>query len=244
MKKVLIAIFALAVFFGILAYRLPLTLVTERLPITYSAAEGTVWQGRLYDLATGGQPVGDLRFRAHPFSLLGGEPRAHFDLSGRGIEGRGVASASADSVILEDADLSINLGITDLRDPLGRPLEGSLDLDIGRLAFGRQLCEAEAVLARTDALEHSLGAFSSRGFPLAGEALCEGERLVLPLSGGGDDADIALRVEIDPAGSYSTELTVTPATRELGQYLAGLGFVREGPAYSQTREGRFRTVWP
>ncbi|MEE4208555.1 MAG: type II secretion system protein N [Parvularcula sp.] len=243
MKTVAIVLLAIVVFVGVFVWRLPLDVVTGRLPVSYASAEGTVWSGRLTGVQANGEPLGDVRFDTDPLSLLGGAPAARFAVSGASVTGEGRAQIGGDWLSLENADLTLDLRSTGMIDPLGRPVSGNLEVDVGKLTFGRDRCSVDATAARTDALVSSMGAFGSRGFPLEGVARCEGNILVLPLSGEGPDAAIDAVVRVEPSGRYVTSLTVAPKSPELGRYLRGLGFAEQDGAFTQTREGRYQTLW-
>ncbi|MEM1409238.1 MAG: type II secretion system protein N [Pseudomonadota bacterium] len=231
---------AFVVFVVATAATLPLAVVTSRLdlPVEMTRVSGTVWKGAIDGLSVNGQTLGDAKFRVRPWSLLSGRPSAHIDFQGRGLQGAGDISFNGDLITLTDASGTADLVRFGFVDAFGQPLRGSVKTEVEALAFSlRQGCRRADLSVATDAVSRSLGAYAAEGFPLEGQGRCEGDALLLPLAGQGPDAAIEAELRLNKDGSYVTKLAVTPEARELGIFLAGMGFEERGGAFVTQRGG-------
>lgn len=240
MRNLGLLLVALAVFAGGLAARLPLGLVTDRIagPVAFGAVSGTLWDGQVRGLSVNGETLGDARVRLRFLPLLKGLAVADLAIDGRGLAGAGTASFDGDLLVLENARGQADLARFGMIDAFGQTLRGDVEADIERLAFSlKDGCRVADLTARTDALSRSLGVYAGRGFPMSGEGHCDGDVLVIPLAGEGAEAAVRAELRIDRRGRYVSRLAVEPAARELGAFLEGMGFRRDGRAFVTERSG-------
>jgi len=240
MRTFLLVVVVLVVFVVGAVTQLPLSLVTDRLggPVDFGAVEGTIWDGKIEDIKVNGQTIGTATMKIDMLSLVRGKAKADASFEGRGLKGEGTVGFDGDLIEIRDATGSADLGRFGLVDAFGQKLRGTVEANIQHLAFSRsEGCQIAELNATTDAITRSLGAYAERGFPLSGQGRCEGEDLVVPLSGRGPDATIDAEMRVSKDGSYVSRMAVEPTADEMGAFLEGMGFRREGDVYVTERRG-------
>ena len=241
MRTFLLVFVVLVVFVVGAITQLPLSLVTDRVggPVEFGSVEGTIWDGKIEDIEVNGQVVGTATMKINMLSLLRGAPEATASFEGRGVEGEGTVSFDGDVFEMRDAMGIADLAKFGLVDAFGQKLRGTVQADIRYIVFSRmEGCKMADLTASTDAISRSLGAYAERGFLLSGQGRCEGEELVVPLSGSGPDASIDAEMRLNKNGEYISRLAVDPTNDEMGAFLEGMGFRQEGDAYVTERRGR------
>ncbi|MEL6873361.1 MAG: hypothetical protein AAFO62_11350, partial [Pseudomonadota bacterium] len=117
-------------------------------------------------------------------------------------------------------------------------LRGTVDAEIERLAFSlEEGCKEARLTAETDAVSRSLGVYADRGFLMAGTGYCDGDVLVLPLEGEGDEAALRAELRLDKRGRYLSRLAVEPKVEELEFVLRGYGFEERDGVFVIERGG-------
>jgi general secretion pathway protein N len=192
--------------------------------LTARSVGGTFWEGSIREGRFGDVALGDLDAGISPLPLLLG--RARIGLKSRGGGGvNGAVVISRHSAGVEGANASIPVG--GALQPL--PIT-ALDLSDVTVRFVDGACDqAEGRVRAT---------LSGAGLPtqLAGPARCDGEALLLPMTGGpGEGAN--LRVWQD--GRYSAELSVPAGDPANTAALQATGFIQQGSGWRLAIEGRF-----
>ncbi|MEM9809652.1 MAG: type II secretion system protein N [Pseudomonadota bacterium] len=217
----------------------PLAAIVDRagLPIGYTGVSGTIWNGEIRGLQASGQRVGDATLKVQALPLLTGRLLADVTLRGEGVHLDGRVGLRGATLVAHDLDADVRLERFALRDVFGQRLRGQLQANVKEFAFDRKGCRAADLTVHTDAIKQSLGAFADRGFDLSGQGRCEGDALVVPLSGAADDGSLAAELRLTPDGRYRSELSVIPEALALGAYLQSVGFERDGDRYLAVRSG-------
>ena len=241
MRAILVTAIIIVVFVAGVVSRLPLSLVTDRLEpyAEFGTVRGTIWKGEVRDVAVAGQPVGNASFDITLLPLLAGRVETDLGIDGGGVEGAGTLGFDGKVIIVRDAAGRADLGRFDLADAFGQPLLGDVDATIRNLVFSlEEGCRDADLSVRTDAISRSLGVYAGRGFEMAGEGYCDGESLVVPLEGAGDEAAVRAEFRINQRGEYLTRVAIEPKNPDLERFVAGMGLAREGSAYVIERGGR------
>lgn len=241
MRALFIVLIVVVVFTGGVISQLPLSLATERLRpyADFGEVRGTIWDGEVDDIKVNGETIGDAAIALHFVPLLQRRGVADVSFSGRGLDGAGTLSFDGTLIVLEDAVGRADLARFGMVDAFGQTLRGTVDASVRRVAFSLdEGCQEADLSAETDAISRSLGVYAGRGFMMAGEGYCDGEALVIPLAGEGEDAALMAELRIDQRGNYLSRLTVTPKKDELRGFLQGMGFVRDGNGYVIERGGQ------
>lgn len=240
MNRIALVVLVALVFIGAIVARLPLSLVTERaaLPVELGRVTGTLWSGSIEGIEVNDDEVGDADVSLRFFPLLTGKAVADVALSGRGIEAAGEVSFNGTTIVAKDAAGVFDLARFGMVDAFGQTLRGTVETRIDRLVFSTaEGCREASLSVTTDAVSRSLGVYASEPFELSGEGRCDGDALVVPLSGKSADATIDAEVRVTPDGRYSSTLAVIPTDQRFGVLLERAGFARDGDAYKAVRSG-------
>ncbi len=197
--------------------------------LTARETHGTVWKGRLENAALGGADLGRLDLSLHAASLLRGRPALDFAAQGDAFAGRGRLIAG-DGIAVEALDgrapLSA-LGVTS-------SVSGSVALRDVAVVFGEGRCQSASGRISADVRIQG-----DRPVALSGRAACQGDDLVLTLTGAMDDAPVEIVTRLGMSGRYRTAVRVTTTDPTLGALLSADGFAGDGAGFSKTSEGRF-----
>lgn len=224
-----------AVFLAMLAMLAPLRLVlgwldADAAGLSAARVEGTIWSGRLQDAAYRGLSLGDASLRFDPLKF-GLRLRAAGEAAGTGVIGLG-----ADGVSLRSLDAAVPLA----RLAPALPLRGELTLRDVRLDMRDGACRSASGSVRLR--EASIGGMKLAGLELAGEPICRGGRLVLPLTGQAAGVLLESVATVEASGVYQVQ-TRLRATDPATLAAAGLGgFERGLDGFSRTDRGRLRAV--
>ena len=203
-------------------------------------ARGRVWNGVIKDARIAGTDLGTVRLRPRLLPLLRGTLAAPFEVDGPSGQGRGAATLSGAAVVLERYDGTLTLSALGARDPFGRPLSGTAEIDARGLHLTEAGCQAGTLTVSTDALTEAARALGAAPAAprLAGEGACADGVLTLPLSGEGPSGRAA--VDLRVAGRrYTTEVTLDPTDPRAAQALTALGFQRTANGYNLITRGAF-----
>ena len=193
----------------------------------YSDVYGTVWNGRIYDLALPGGAVRETGVRLRPEGLLTGRLVVDWQVDDASLRGRGQAALGPGGFSLEGADLAVTL------DRLGAPVLPGLDprervqVRMVRLDLRDGICRVADGEARTGALVPLAAAQGLDGPVLTGRFVCRDGALVLDF----EDMSDSLNLEgeaVFGAQAMVWQLTAQSGVPELADLLALAGFEREG----------------
>lgn len=192
--------------------------------LTARSVGGTFWEGTIREGRFGDVTLGDLDAGIAPLPLLLGRARIGLrSRGGGGIDGTVVVSRHSAGVDGANASIPVGGALAPL------PIT-ALDLSEVSVRFVDGACDrAEGRVRAT---------LNGAGLPtaLAGPARCDGEALLLPMTGGpGEGAN--LRVWQD--GRYRAELTVPAGDPANTPRLQASGFVQDGAGWRLAIEGRF-----
>ncbi|MEM9838277.1 MAG: type II secretion system protein N [Pseudomonadota bacterium] len=241
MRAFFITLIVIVVLTAGIISQLPMSLATDRLRpyAEFGEVRGTIWNGEIDDIEVNGEVVGDAAIALHFLPLLSREAVADLSFSGRGLDGAGTAGFDGTLITLEDAVGRADLARFGMVDAMGQTLRGTVDASVRKIEFSlEEGCKTADLSAETDTISRSLGVYAGRGFMMSGDGYCDGEDLVVPLSGEGEDAALNAELRINQRGQYRSRLAVTPKNDDLGRFLQSMGFTRDGDVYVVERGGR------
>lgn len=195
------------------------------------SVSGTIWGATLRDAQFGDLALGDLHARLSPWPLLVG--RAKIVLEGPESAAqtlRGAASISRHAVGIEDLTAHIATGGVFAPVPVS-----ALDLDAVSVVFRDGRCESAEGRVRAT-LSGDVGGIALPQ-TVAGNARCDGDALMLPLTSQAGVEGIALR--IDAGGRYRAALSLRPSDPLAAAKLEAAGFVASDGGYRLSIEGQF-----
>jgi len=208
--------------------------------LDWSRAAGPVWNGVVEDARLQRRRLGDMEAKLRFWPLLAGRVSAEIEINAGGLSGQGVvARTSRGRIIVADARLTADLARAEGVDPRLRGRPGSLLLEMERAVFEDGRCVEAVGTAWTDALVHGDPRADWTGPPLAGEAFCEGDDLVVRLDGRDAAGEYRAEARVGPDRAFRVNARVRSAEPDLRAFLPLLGFEREGDAYvyAWPREG-------
>lgn len=241
-RWIIFGLLALVVLILVMVLRMPLGFVLDRanLPagsVSYSAAEGTIWNGRLNGLEVAGQPIGDVTLSARPQDLLAGG--LSYDLQWGGPGGRGVTQITlgfGGSVSLQETRLEQSIGSVEGLMNAIREFGGVVRLRDGAIKLRQDQCESAAGTISSDILTN-IGQSYGRAFgPVDGRLSCEDGVIVIYLvstSETGDRVDVQSRLWLSGRADVTAEVATNDV--ELGAALAELYFEQDGDVWRYSR---------
>ena len=240
MTKTRLAILFAAAFLLFLAATLPLGVAAnllgfEKSGLSYSKAEGTIWDGTLSGVVFQGGQLGRLDISADPLALAALRLRIDWALSGGRIAGRGVFERRVGAkVTLRDMVLDADLrGLATIV-----PVSGTLFATVEEIAFGANGCEVAEAVIETNALQKTPNEFDWVGPVLTGRPQCDGPRLVLPLEGAEGNERVAIEMWIRPDFDFGTRVTIDTENMGLRTALGIMGFEDRGGGYELVQRAR------
>lgn len=239
-SRALLAIFAIC-FVLFLGIRFPLGVAAGWIargdvPVSWSAAEGTVWDGRLRGVHAGGVDLGAVEVGLSPWSLFLLKARTDARLSGGQVMGNLTLERSliGSRTAIRNGDLHFDLAAFDL--PL--PVAGSLSLDIEKLVVDGGGCRQATLFLESDALTRGGQAYGWQGPTLAGDGTCRDGKLLIPLEGRKGKETVEVDLLLGPARDYSLEVRVRTADNDAAPGLIALGFEADVDGFRIRRSGR------
>lgn len=194
------------------------------------ALHGSVWWGEIEQLMLGRVALGNVEARLSPVQLLGGRARMDFSRQrGAPDDLKGAVSVNNSSFGVDD--VTAQVGVGGVFAPL--PING-LDFDDLSVRFVDGACVRAEGRMKARMTAPVQGFNLSQG--LSGEAVCDGNALLLPLVSQSGLEIMRLRVEGNR--SYSAELLVKTGDAALAADLEKNGFTRRGGALVLTVRGR------
>lgn len=197
---------------------------------------GSIWNGRLDELAYSGAPLGDAQVGLQALPVLAGMRRLNVELLDGPATGRAVLVTGGDSAGFTDADGRLQAAML----PLPVPLAGEIVLEDAAVLFEDGACRHAQGRVTTDVLRRSAARLQWSGPELSGELACQGAAVVAPLTGqdGATRVDATVRFEGD--GRYRLATRVLTPDVGLGAVLLLGGFQRGPEGLSRVDEGRYR----
>ncbi|WP_242123224.1 type II secretion system protein N [Sphingobium sp. Sx8-8] len=192
----------------------------DRLGVAAREVRGTVWTGGIDQLMLGTTSLGPVHAGLSPLSLLAG--RARFDVwrdDGAPDDVRGALTVGIGRIGIDDVTGTVPLGRTFAPLPVG----SFVMHDVSAYFSGDRCGHAEGRV-RAQMAGRFPGLNLSQG--LSGEAICDGEALLLPLVSESGMEKVNLRIW--RSGRYAAEMRVETADATLGEALAKAGFSGAG----------------
>lgn len=191
---------------------------------------GSVWWGRIEQLMLGKVALGNVEARLSPVQLLVGRARMDFSRQrGAPDDLEGAVSVNNNSFGVDD--VTAHVGVSGLFAPL--PIN-VLDFDDLSVRFADGACVRAEGRMKARMASAVQGLNLSQG--LTGEAVCDGNALLLPLVSQSGLETMRLRIEGNR--NYSAELLVKTSDPALGAELEKSGFTRRGGALAVMVRGR------
>ena len=193
--------------------------------LSYAQATGTIWNGDLQSASAAGVPLGDVKFRLSPLSLLRFSPEATVSMKGA-ISGNGtVAVGPGARAFLRNVNAEIDLAAAAPRGLLGEPARGRAKLDIERLEFSRAKgCVQAAGDLWTDALDAPAKRYDLPSLPMSGGLACEDGKLVVALAGENARTAASVRFVVDRDLAYEATATARSPEESVASALRYYGF--------------------
>jgi hypothetical protein len=196
----------------------------------FQTASGSVWDGKLTQVAFGSQFIGDLAVKTDLLPLLGGKAGGVLGLSREGFEGTANLSYALAGDGLEVSDLKLE-GNTALVPGMPAALarsDGRFTLAVDNVKFVDSLCETASGEVWTDALAK----VNIRGWvgpELRGPVTCEGGHMQVQAGGKAATGENVLAIlSISQHLDMALTATVSNATPAATRALSDIGFVLEG----------------
>lgn len=201
----------------------------DRTGAGWASVEGNILEGRVNGFYVQTQPVGDVRLKLNPMSLLSG--KATYDVTWAGAGGRGSATASLSSSQLKLSDVrgqQMVQSIEGLAPPV-RAIGGEVRLAAGSATLTRAGCEEAAGTLTTDTLSLAALQYGKSFGELSGPISCVDGAFIVNLDGNAENGDrVTIAASASPLGSTTFAATVTTMDSDLVFVLPRLGFERQG----------------
>jgi hypothetical protein len=206
-------------------------MASSRFPdFKFKSATGSVWDGKLAEVAFGSQFIGHLAVKTELMPLLGGKAGGKLGLSREGFEGTAdlVYGLGDGSLEMKDLKLAGNTALVPGMPSALARTDGRFTLDVKDVKFVDSLCESAMGEVWTDALTK----VNIRGWvgpELRGPVTCEGGHMQAQAGGKAATGEDVLAV-LSISRHLDMELTATIANPSPGaaRALSDLGFVLEG----------------
>jgi len=229
-RLLVIALFSLSLA-GTLAANIPLSFAlrlsgaAER-GLSWQQARGTVWNGQIAGLVSGGVDLGRLGLKSQVISLLAGRPAARLQLSAGAVEASLEAALAGPEIRVRNLSVDADLArLTNLRPELRRT-GGTLSLRGGALTLTRDgACLTASGTVSLDAVRR-IGMLYGRDWPpVTGDLTCEAGAALIRLSGTGQAEErFDLTVRFRQAGSTEIKVLAANLDPEAALLLPALGF--------------------
>ena len=205
--------------------------------LAWTAAEGTVLDGRLQGIALDGAPAGDAHVRLVPAALLSGH--LQYAVGWTGEQGRGAGKVSAGHkarLALRDFDIDLDLLHLEHAARWVRQSGGRVQVQGEVIRFNGSECLEAKGTARSDVLERNREILGAGWSDMSGELRCERGDLVIPLqatNASGTHFLVQLSLAPGRTGRFDARVSgIIP--RELEFALPIAGFAPDGRDYVYT----------
>lgn len=193
---------------------------------------GTVWNGQVRGLDF----VGTMNFKLNPKAIITGGLPLSFSTQSSAMSISGQASQKQ----LKDIRFAGTLAKLPTRDGRLKELAGRVDIHVSDLQIKDDGCASTSGQVSTDFLSLNEARWQWRGPKLAGPISCEGDDLLVNLSGQENRQIIRADLRLSKDGSYAANITVQTDQPEAGVVLPLYGFEAMGHEYKLTEQGQWR----
>lgn len=233
-RRVLVLIVLLIALVALFPLRLALSLLDlDRIGVSARSVSGSIWSGRMDDVAAAGVPIGTVEAHLSPFELLLG--RARIDVS-RPADAAGApplsgaVTVSRNTLGLTKANATVPLAAALAPLPVANVTLSEFDVRFEGGACNRAGGSARATLTGSIA-----GVVLAQG--LSGNAACDGRYVRVPLTSQSGQERLDLRVAVD--GDYVADLIAVQPASDRVAALTALGFEAVPGGYRLRVTGRF-----
>jgi len=196
----------------------------------FKTASGSMWDGKLTQVAFGSQFIGDLAVKADLMPLLSGKAAGVLGLTREGFAGTANLAYGLTDGGLEVKDIKLE-GNTALVPGMPAALarsDGRFTLAINNVTFVDSLCETASGEVWTDALT-KVSIQGWVGPELRGPVTCEGGHMQAQAGGkAATGEDVVAILSIGQHLDIELIASVTNVTPAAAKALGDIGFVREG----------------
>jgi hypothetical protein len=196
----------------------------------FQQASGSVWDGKLTQVAFGSQFIGDLDVKTELLPLLGGKAGGKLGLAREGFKGSADLSYGLGDGGLEMKNLKLE-GNTALVPGMPSALargDGRFSLDVKDVTFVDSLCQSASGEVWTDALT-KVNIKGWVGPELRGPVTCEGGHMQAQAGGkAATGEDVLAILSISQHLDMELMATISNASPAAAQALSDIGFVPEG----------------
>jgi hypothetical protein len=210
--------------------------------VAFADVSGTIWNGSIEGLSAAGVPLGDVTFKLSPFSLLTLSPRVALSAQDGAILGRGIVSVEhGNRLSLSDVNMRIDLGATAPSGVLGQPAQGTAEITIDRLRFSQKNgCGLAQGTIFTDVLNAPAQRYDLPELPLAGSLTCDGNTLVIAMTGENNRAETQMTVRILPNLTYEVTAVARSDEDDVSSALKFFGFEDQNGELTYGAAGVFK----
>ena len=206
-----------------------------RAQLVPNSVVGTLWRGQgSAFLPKTSWPV-TMSYRVNPLDAMFGRPFAKLVFFGEGLSGAGHVGRHGGKNIKAELELS-QLPISD---PRISGVAGEVFVTLDELKISPD-CKAAAGQVRTNILASNQNRWQGwRGPILSGPISCDGDDVLVALSGADKDIDISANLRLSPEGRYNVDMQLSPKIDlpdELGFVLSAFGFDEQDDGMMQLRE--------
>jgi hypothetical protein len=224
-------VLALAAGAAFLPMSMAADLASSRFPdFKFQQASGSVWDGKLTQVAYGSQFIGDLDVKTELLPLLGGKVSGKLGLKRDGFSGTADVAfgLGGDGLEMKNVKVEGNTALVPgMPSALARS-DGKFSLDVKDLKFVDSLCESATGEVWTDALTK----VSIKGWvgpELRGPVTCEGGHMQAQAGGTAvTGEDVLAILSISQHLDMELTATISNVTPGAAKALADIGFVPEG----------------
>jgi Type II secretion system (T2SS), protein N len=206
-------------------------IASQRFPdFKFKQASGSVWDGKLSQVAFGRQFIGDLAVKAEFMSLLTGKAAGKLGLTREGFAGEAdlIYGISNGSLEIRDMKLDGNTALVPGMPAAIARVDGKFSLQVKDIQFADSVCESANGEVWTDALT-KVNVKGWVGPELRGPVTCEGGKLLVQATGKAvTGEDVVANLSIGQHLDMALTATVTNLTPGAIQALRQVGFVPEG----------------
>lgn len=238
MRLFLLAIAFLIVLVGALVAFFPLDMALRASGIagrqlSYDAAQGTIWNGRLSNARAGALHLGTVDFTLSAMDLVTGKARVNWSANGQSLQGSGQVTRTLDGT----TTLSGTKMLADLQHlPTWTPMAGAFDVDLAYLTFDDQGCvEVDGAMRSRIVVMH--GEDQWQAPDMAGKPTCDSRNLVLPLVGQDARSGVDLRMILAPNMQYQASLLVGTQDQKIIDTMESIGFEQKANGYEYLQQG-------
>lgn len=164
----------------------------DRAGVGWAKVDGSVSNGRISGFYIQNQPVGDVKLKLRPMSLLSLSPTYDVQWGGAGGRGTGVVKLTRSTVDASELRAQQNISSIESLVPPVRAIGGSIRISDGAVKVTQSGCEFASGQISTDALTRVAEQYGKTVSVLEGPLSCDAGRFLLEMTGQSDAADKVL----------------------------------------------------